>query len=743
MGGWHDPRTKLRLRVNGRASLSVLFLLLAVAGCKKDGLNGLSATLRFDPDVLEFDATYVDGAPQQREVTIVNEGRATLDVAWQGLAPPLSAELPDSLPAGSTTLTLTFTPNVAGRVSQRLQVTSPQVSSDEPVVLALEAVAREIPPCVSTDPCHTSAFDRATEQCVETPVADETACDPGTKCLLNTRCVAGRCVGDALPCDDSNLCTIDVCYPKTGCEFLPAPPCPSDGKCMEGVCDPTSGCGFTPRADGTPCGGFTNSCTEVDVCIEGTCVTRDPPDGFVCAEASPCSGEGRCQGSNCVRAQPPTLLSPSWRFDTMDVVDAGLAPPHLHDFVMEPTGEMSLSGFFDVPAVVRANTPAPLTAALGSSRRCILWNQRYVCADYPASPNGKVSALELATGNLLWTFDIRTARPEYLDVVSTIFLARLVVQDSDRLAAIFEAYPKNVPGDSTTQCRRYFLAVINAAGQLVQAQPLIDPLFDTCNHPHPYGVAADALGNLFIAYSPTVSNQAPLVPADTTLLMSFSRDGVFRWKRLNTGMRGGELAVARGLLYPEYTTVVLDATSGQPLFSLPEDLGRAVVSKERLIPAPVAGNDTLRGYEAGISTLRWTSHLAAPWTFWGDQVRLASWATSKGPRTVALSWVVDSTGLTPAYALQGIDVQDGALAFTCPVEVGDRTAPQLFEVGNGVLGMMNGALDGSGAPGCVKCDPPLAGSSGAFWSFPTSRLTQASEPWVGTFGGAGHDHREN
>jgi len=717
-------------------------LTVLCMGCRDDGLTGVRSTLRFEPEVLEFDPVFADGVTRLREVVVVNEGRAAVEVTWSGLSAPFTMELPAQLPPGPTPLIIRFTPTVPGRFSQRLEVKSPQISNTD-VVLSLEASAREIPTCTSTDACHTAEFDRVLQKCVEVTVPDDTLCDPGTKCLTAAHCVAGRCVGDALPCNDSNRCTIDVCYPQTGCEFLPAPPCPGDGACMEGSCDPVEGCGLRPREDGSSCGGLVGSCTEVDVCIDGACIKRDPPDGYVCAEASPCSGEGRCSGEVCVRASQPLALSASWTFDTMARADAGVIPPRLHDFVLEPNGAMSLSGFFDVPAVLRANTSQPVTAPLGPSRRCIIWNGRYVCADYPASPNGKVSALDFVTGATLWTFDIRVARPEFLDVVSTIFLARLVVQDSDRLAALFEAYPRNVPGDSTTQCRRYFLAVIDASGQLVQAEQIVDPLFDTCNHPHPYGVVADAVGNLFIAYSPTVSNQAPLVPADTTLLISFSRDGVFRWKRLNVGMRGGELAVARGLLYAEYSSVVLDATSGQAVYALPEELGRAVVSRDRLIPAPVENGNQLRGYEAGVSTRRWTSTLPGAWRFWSDQVRLAKWETSKGPRTVALTWVKDETGVAPVYALQGFDLQDGAQAFTCQVEVNDRTPPQLFEVANGSISMMNGALDSTGAPGCVKCDPPLAGSAGSFWTFPASRLTPAVEPWVGTFGGAGHDHREN
>ncbi|MBL8915089.1 MAG: PQQ-binding-like beta-propeller repeat protein [Archangium sp.] len=729
-----------------RVLAAILAVLLVGSGCKNNGVTGVEGTLRFDPDALVFDTVFADGDSRLREVNIVNEGRASVEVSWVGLATPFSADLPTRLPPGATTLTIRYTPTVAGRFSQLLDVKI-NGSKADPATLAVEATAREIPTCDDADPCLEAHFDKVSASCVSTPVADETPCDSDTLCLVNTRCIAGRCVGDARTCADDNKCTVDVCYPKTGCEFLPAPPCPGDGSCMEGVCDPQLGCGLKPREDGTACGSFTSSCTEVSVCIEGACELRDPPDGFVCREASPCNDEGRCQGNVCVQGSTQWGLQPSWTFDTLTAgdPDGGSLPPRLHDFVLEPSGAMSLSGFFDVPAVLRANTPNSLAAPLGASRRCILWNGRYVCADYPASPNGKVSALDLATGSNLWTFDVRSARPDFLEVASTIFLARLVVQDSDRLAAIFEAYPRNAPGDSSTQCRRYFLAVIDAAGQLVQAQQIVDPLFDTCNHPHPYGVAADSVGNLFISYSPTVSNQAPLVPADTTLIISFSRDGVFRWKRLNTGMRGGELAVARGLLYAEYTSVVLDATSGQPVFAIPNELGRAVISTDRLVPAPVQDGNTLRGYEAGINTLRWTYTLPGSELFWSDQLRLANWQTSKGPRVVALTWVKSLVDLHDPYSLLAIDVQDGATAFQCPVAVGDRTPPQLFEVANGTIAMMNGAMDpnGTGMPGCNKCDPPLAGSSGTFVSIPTPKLAPANQPWVGTFGGSGHDHREN
>ena len=721
-----------------------LLLLAMVVSCKPNELNGVTNQLRFDPPGLRFETASADGITRSLEVNVVNDGRATLEVNWAGVAKPFAIALPATLPPGATLLTVDWTTQVAGRFSQLLKVSAEGLES---AALAIDASANALPVCLPSSPCVTARFDLESQTCVQVPVEDGLGCDPGTLCMESARCEAGRCVGTAKSCADGNACTIDVCYPQTGCEFLPAPPCPGDGACMEGICDPEKGCGLKPREDGASC-GRASSCTDVSVCIEGGCVHRDPPDGYVCAEASPCSAEGLCVNNTCVRQSQPgdleTLL-PTWSYDTVSAfdADAGISPPQLHDFVMEPTGEMSLSGFFNVGSVLRANTAAALTAPLGSSRRCILWNTRYVCADYPASPNGKVSAMDLSTGATAWTFDIRTARPDFLMTAPTIFLSRLVVQDSDRLAALFEAYPRNTNND--TQCRRYFLAVINASGQLVQAQTLADPLLDVCNHPHAYGVAADAAGNLFIGFSPTVSQQAPLVPDDTTLIMSYSRDGVFRWKRLNSGMRGGELAVARGLLYAEYTSVVLDATSGQPGFALPQDLGRAVVSQTRLIPAPNEGANALNGYEAGALQLRWSATLPNSWTFWSDQIRLARWDTSKGPRTVALTFIqgINTVYSTPQYSLYGIDVQDGSEAFNCPIQLPARTPPQLFEVANGSIGVMSGALDALGNPGCSKCDPPLAGSAGAFFSVPTRGLSIAQAPWVGTFGGAGHDHREN
>lgn len=728
-------------RFGGGGSSRPSRLLLAVAavylaGCRDERLEETTNTLRFTSDVVRFEPVFADGQRKQATVGLVNEGRSSLQVTWQ--VPDAPMELmapPDVLPPGETTLTLEFTASVPGRLSRTLSV---KAAALRPVSVGIDATVRAIPSCTPSSSCGASVFDVAQQKCVETVQPDGTGCDPQSACIENATCQAGRCVGAPKVCDDSNACTIDVCNATLGCEFLPAPPCPGDGKCQQGVCHPRTGCGLEPVADGTTC-GTRQSCDAAEVCLEGACVVRDPPDGYVCAQASPCQPRGVCVNDVCLRP-PAAALTPSWTFDTLGL-DGGTQAPQLHDFLMEPDGAMTLGGFFQTPVILRANTAQAKPTPLGVSRRCIFWGPRLVCADYPASPNGRVTAIDPSTGATQWSFDVRTARPDFLPLVSQIFLARLVVQTSDRMAALFEAYPSNA-SSSSTQCRRYFMVTLDANGQPINGQRITDPLLDACNHPHPYGVAADSVGNIFIAFSPTASQQAPLKPDKPTLLISFTRDGVFRWKVTDPSMPGGELAVARGLLYPENGTVALLAATGQPAFSLPDALGRIVVSDARFIPAPVEGSNRLNGYEAGLNTLRWTHQLPAGVSFWSDQIRLGKWTVPQGHRTVALTFIQDRANPLTPIALRAIHVNDGSEAFTCPMLMLPRTPAQLVELGHETLGVMEGALDPSGGPACSKCDPPFAGSSAAFRQFRVPGLDVPLEPWIGTFGGPSHDHRE-
>ena len=252
-----------------------LLLLATVVGCKPNELNGVINQLRFDPPGLRFETAYADGITRSLEVNVVNDGRATLEVHWAGVGKPFAVALPATLPPGATLLTVDWTTQVAGRFSQLLEVSAEGLESAS---LAMDASANALPVCVPSSPCVTARFDLESQTCVQVPVEDGLGCDPGTLCMESARCEAGRCVGTAKTCSDGNACTIDVCYPQTGCEFLPAPPCPGDGACLEGTCDPSAGCGLKPREDGASCGraSFQTLTTGPSTSARNPCGTFEP-----------------------------------------------------------------------------------------------------------------------------------------------------------------------------------------------------------------------------------------------------------------------------------------------------------------------------------------------------------------------------------------------------------------------------------------------------------------------------------
>ncbi len=702
---------------------------VVLVGCRQPALNSSLGAVQLSPKDMAFGSVYAAQESRTHSFRISNDGRASIPVRWTLPQSPFQVSgLPNVATTGEVEIEVTFSPVTPGRFQSLIKL---ELEGQQPQVVSLIGEARAIPNCTKSDVCVESSFDIALNRCVEQPLTNGASCDGTSVCLTNATCQAGRCVGTEKNCDDQNKCTLDTCNAVIGCEHLPAPPCPGDGKCQVGVCLPATGCGFEEAEDGVACGPM-KSCKAAQVCIAGECVVRDPPDGYVCEEASPCQAEGICAADVCVRP-PATELVPTWNFDSR-TADAGAGvAPQLHDLVLEPSGAISLSGFFHSSPQLRANTQEAKEAKLGAARRCMLWNGRMICADYPSAVNGKVSAIDLTSGELIWTFDLHAAKPEFLALTSSLFMARMAVQGSDRLAALFEAYPRNPDSSKPTNCRLYFLVVLDAAGKLVTGQQVVDPVLSICNHPHPYGFGADSLGDLFISFSPTITSPAPLVPGTPTVVMSYTRDGIFRWKFTDSSLVGGELAVSRGLLYPENSASAVLTSSGQLSFTLNELFGRAVVSRQRTIVAPVTGASSLNGYESGTNSPRWKHLLEIGQTFGSDQVRLASWKTRKGPTTVALTFTKQN-GQTQ---LHGIVARDGSKAFTCHLLMNSRTEPQLFEVAEGFVALMEGSST------CGKCDPPFAGSNAAFHTIALPYISPAiNEPWVGTFGGAGHDHRE-
>lgn len=706
----------------------VCVALWLATGCGTPRLTDATGDIAFAPVELDFGDVW-EGDEREERVRIQNLGRSALTVTWTVPDGFTFSELPQTLPPGAKEIVIRYRAGAPGDVGGKL--TARAEDTRHTAALTLAARSKAIPECPQAGRCHQMAFDKSKSACMETPVADGTVCEPNSACVTGGTCQAGACVGTEVKCDDGNLCTVDVCNALTGCEFLPAPPCPGDYQCQLGVCDPKTGCGLKPAEDGTSCGTLT--CDAAEICISGSCVVRDPPDGTVCAEASPCQTEGTCQASTCVQA-PATKLTPTWSLDT------ALEDPRrtLHDFVMAPTGDMSLMGFFSKP-VLRASSANPVSLD-GPARRCIHWNGQLACADYREnSGDGRVVVFDAVSGQQKWVFELAAVRQDFAIASEALFMARIVALGSDRIAALYESYPK---GSTTgTQCRGYYLVILDTAGKMIHAQKLVDPLLLACNHPHPFGVASDTAGNLYMAFSPSSGN-APLAPQAPTLLLSYDRHGKFRWRR-EEPYGGGELAVASGRVYPEGAIVPYDSKTGEPLFSSSgagdrEPLGRAVVSATRYVTSPWVSpfvtDSSLHAYTHN-SIPDWTYHLSGNESFLSRELRMARWqASSSRPSELVVLAFATRDGQPSLVAVRE---RNGTELWKCAVDAPVMSAPQLFETANGYIGLMGGALT------CGDCDPPFANSSASFYRFDAPGLTVSEAPWPGTFGGADHDHLEN
>lgn len=724
------------VRTTSAERLSRWLMLLAVwvlvGACREERpLQGSNLRLRLSEEQVEFPATYL-GKHREASVRVLNGGRGPLDVTWTELDAPFSVEaLPARVDTAGVELRVRYTPTGLGLHEATLTGSEPGGGQ---VTLRLKGQAIEPPPCPPAVGCRRFRFDLAQERCVEEPLPDGAACDSGNACLTDTFCRAGVCEGRERTCDDGNACTLDVCNPLDGCQSVPAPPCPGDGVCQVGVCDPKVGCTLAPAPDGLLCGeGAQHGCDNAQVCISGACVERRLPEGFVCAPATPCQGEGRCLGSVCARPEP-IALAPDWTFDA---ATEGLV---LHDFVVGPTGDITLAGFFG-HVVIDAAGPAPVRSTL-ETRRCMLWNERLLCMDVPRS--GQVSLMERTTGTPRWTFDFPAELPDLFRRTTSVFMARLAVMAPDRLAALFEGYPAGSGGG--TNCRMYFLVVLDANGRRVSAMELSDPLLSLCEHPHPFGLASDTAGDLYVTFSPTLNAGAPLEPGAPTLLLAFSSDGVERWRRTES-FRGGELAVVRGLLVPERGPTAFRTADGTPVGNFgAAGPGRAVATSELLVASPDNAtvnpplaapplSTRLEAYSLAGLGPSWRYTLPLGWSFTSKEIRLAEWPARPGqaPETLVLGFAEDARG----SALVGVRARDGQEAFRCELASAPRGIPQLVEVGPGSLVVMDGAET------CGECDPPFAYSQARFQRFPIPRLTSANVPWPGTFGGPGHDHHED
>ena len=175
--------------------------------------------------------------------------------------------------------------------------------------------------CKDDNPCTTDSCDPAIG-CVTK--LNDLPCNDSDICTINDHCHLGECIGAGnLPCSDNNPCTDDACQPEVGCTFTAnngpcndGTMCTTGDHCAEGMCKPT---GFLTCNDNNPCTDDTcdpdtgcvtsdnqnpcndgDKCTVTDVCTNGQCTgsgALNCNDGNVCTDDS-CNPDTGCVSSN-------------------------------------------------------------------------------------------------------------------------------------------------------------------------------------------------------------------------------------------------------------------------------------------------------------------------------------------------------------------------------------------------------------------------------------------------------------
>jgi len=140
--------------------------------------------------------------------------------------------------------------------------------------------------------------------------ADGTSCSDGVACNGAEMCGGGSCGGGTTPdCDDSDLCTTDMCGEPAGCANVPiAGCCNIDGDCDDmnactvNTCSGPGGtCGSSPITD---CCTGDSDCNDMNACTTDSCdmatnrCTRAPVAGC-CTSDADCGDMNACTTDSC------------------------------------------------------------------------------------------------------------------------------------------------------------------------------------------------------------------------------------------------------------------------------------------------------------------------------------------------------------------------------------------------------------------------------------------------------------
>jgi MYXO-CTERM domain-containing protein len=156
--------------------------------------------------------------------------------------------------------------------------------------------------CNDNNVCTTDACSAATG-CTHANAADGTSCSDGNACNGVETCTAGACTTSTPPiCNDGNPCTLDQCDSIGGCQY---PPATAGTACLDGnACNGSEACdgnGVCAAAAPLTCND-SNPCTT-DTCDPTSgCTFQNSQAGAACADGNVCNGAETCDGAGVCAA---------------------------------------------------------------------------------------------------------------------------------------------------------------------------------------------------------------------------------------------------------------------------------------------------------------------------------------------------------------------------------------------------------------------------------------------------------
>ncbi|MFU8803723.1 MAG: hypothetical protein ACNA8W_07945 [Bradymonadaceae bacterium] len=151
------------------------------------------------------------------------------------------------------------------------------------------------------DICTEGVCNESSDRCEAAPFADSTPCDDGRSCTTNTACQGGACLGTPVNCSGlADQCNSGRCSESQG--GCIAEPRPNDTICNDGL-----NCTVNTTCNDGVCEGPARSCAYLnEECTFGTCeesaggcTSADRPTGTECDDGVFCTVDTTCTGGDC------------------------------------------------------------------------------------------------------------------------------------------------------------------------------------------------------------------------------------------------------------------------------------------------------------------------------------------------------------------------------------------------------------------------------------------------------------